>query len=154
MMRFIRPRLRVPAATAVLGTAFAVAYAIGRGWAPAIFIGVYTVALAIGYYVWGGRDSDRGALIGSRADERQATLQMKVMAFQGKVLTAGGVVAYVIALATNYKPVWPFTLFLLLAGLSFSVGWGIYRDDRPDGPDPEHFTAVQSPGPRDSADVR
>lgn len=74
---------------------------------------------------------------------------MKVWALQGKVVTAGACVAYVIAIAiaTKIKVVWPFALFLLLAGLSGMVGWGIYRDDRPDDPDPEHRTAVQSPGP-------
>jgi hypothetical protein len=79
---------------------------------------------------------------------------MKIWAFQGKAVTAGAVVAYVIAFAANYKPLWPFMLFVLLAGLSGMVGRGWYLDDRPDGPDPEHFTAVQSPGPRDSVDVR
>lgn len=51
----------------------------------------------------GRRDTDRGALIGSRADERQATLQMKVWASQGKVLTVGAFIAYVIAIAIATK---------------------------------------------------
>lgn len=40
--------------TAVLGTAVTAAIAIGQGWAHAITSEVYAVALAIGYYVWGG----------------------------------------------------------------------------------------------------
>lgn len=88
MMRFIRPRLRAPAQMALIGLAATVAVAVGQGWGNAIPFGALIVALAVVSYVWGGRDTDRGALIGSRADERQASLQMKVTAFQGKVLSA------------------------------------------------------------------
>jgi hypothetical protein len=89
-----------------------------------------------------------GALIGSRADERQATLQMKVTAFQGKVLSATAAVAFLVAIAVNAKPLWPFILFVAVSGVSGMVGWGIYHDDsagEATGPDPAHFTAEQPP---------
>ena len=78
MKRLIRPRLRAPAQVAVIGLAGAAAIVAGYGWGNAIPFAVLAVALAIGVYVWGGRDTDRGALIGSRPDERQASLQKKV----------------------------------------------------------------------------
>jgi hypothetical protein len=147
MMRFLRPRLRVPAAVAVLGTAATTAVVIGQGWAPAIYVEIAWIALAAGYYAWGGRDTDRGALMGSRADERQASLQMKVTAFQGKVMTLAAAAAYLYAIAVHARPIWPFILFILVSGVSGMVGWGIYREHgaEADGPAPEHFTAPQSP---------
>jgi hypothetical protein len=45
------------------------------------------LVLAAAYYVWGGRDTDGGAIIGHRADERQKNMQMKVTALQGQVMT-------------------------------------------------------------------
>jgi hypothetical protein len=146
VMRFIRPRLRAPAQMALIGLAATVAIAVGQGWGNAIPFAVLIVALAVVSYVLGGRDTDRGALIGSRADERQASLQMKVTAFQGKVLSAAAAVAFLVAIAVNAKPLWPFILFVAVSGVSGMVGWGIYHDDsagEPSSPDPGHFTAVQ-----------
>src|ERR1039457_6009196 len=128
MMTFLRPRLRVPAAMAVLGTAATTAVVVSQGWTTAMYVEIPWVALAVGYYVWGGKDSDVGAVIGSRADERQASLEMKVTALQGKVMTAAAVVAFLIAVAVK-ATIWPFAIFVALAGLSGFAGWAIYRDD-------------------------
>jgi hypothetical protein len=140
MMRFIRPRLRVPVAVAVLGTAATAAVVVSQGWTTAIYVAIAWVVLAVGYYIWGGKDSDVGAVIGSRADERQASLEMKVTALQGKVMTAAAAVAFLIAVAVK-ATIWPFAIFVALAGLSGFAGWAIYRQDgsgQDDGVDAEH----------------
>jgi hypothetical protein len=131
MKRLIRPRLRAPAQVAVIGLAGAAAIVAGYGWGNAIPFAVLAVALAIGVYVWGGRDTDRGALIGSRPDERQASLQMKVTALQGKVMTLAAAVAYLVAIAVRARSLWPFALFVIIGGVSGLIGWVIYRDDGP-----------------------
>jgi hypothetical protein len=128
MMRFIRPRLRAPVSVAVLGTVAAAALAVAQGWASAVIVEVVAIALAVGYYVWGGKDSDLGAVIGSRADERQASLEMKVTALQGKVMTAAASIAFLIAVIVN-GTIWPFAIFVALAGISGFAGWAIYRED-------------------------
>jgi hypothetical protein len=140
MMSFIRPRLRVPVAVAVLGTAATAAVVVSQGWATGLYVEIAWVVLAAGYYVWGGKDSDVGAVIGSRADERQASLEMKVTALQGKVMTAAAVVAFLIAVAVK-AAIWPFAVFVALAGLSGFAGWVIYRehgDDQDSDPNTEH----------------
>jgi hypothetical protein len=81
------------------------------------------------------RTPDVGAVIGHRADERQASLEMKVTALQGKVMTGAAVVAFLVA-TTVRAVVWPFALFVVLAGLSGLAGWVIYRE-RGDGHDDE-----------------
>jgi hypothetical protein len=109
------------------------------------------LALAVGYYAWGGKDTDVGAIIGSRADERQASLKMRVTALQGTVMTAAAVLTYLIVVlgkATFWPKVtvWPFFIPLALASVSGLVGWVIYRD-RGDGDDADGAHADQA-GPR------
>jgi hypothetical protein len=151
MMSFIRPRLRVPVAVAVLGTAATTAVVVGQGWTTAIYVEIPWVALAVGYHVWGGKDSDVGAVIGSRADERQASLEMKVTALQGKVMTAAAAVAFLIAVAVK-ATIWPFVIFVVLAGVSGLAGWAIYRENdggQDDGVDADQARPPVSvkPGP-------
>ena len=42
---------------------------------------IITTVAAIRYYLWGGRDGDTGAMIGSRADERQRLVRMQTRSF-------------------------------------------------------------------------
>jgi len=82
-------------------------------------------------------------VIGSRADERQTSLEVKVTALPGKVMTAA-VVAFLIAVATK-ATFWPSAVFVVPAGVSGLAGWAIYREDgngHDDGMDAEH---AQSP---------
>ena len=68
-MRFLRPRLGTPMSVALIGTVVAAALAVGQGWTVGIVIEVVFVALAAGYWAWGGKDTDVGAVIGHRADD-------------------------------------------------------------------------------------
>jgi hypothetical protein len=87
-----------------------------------------------------------GAVIGSCAGERQASLQMKVTALPGKVMTAAAAAAFLTAVAVPVKATfWPFAVFVVPAGVSGLAGWAIYRQDgngHDDGMDAEH---AQSP---------
>lgn len=139
-MRFLRPRLGTPMSVALIGTVVAAALAVGQGWTVGIVIEVVFVALAAGYWAWGGKDTDVGAVIGHRADERQASLEMKVTALQGKVMTGAAALAFLVATVVR-ATVWPFALFVVLAGLSGLAGWVIYRersDDHDDGMGADH----------------
>jgi hypothetical protein len=119
-------RLMIPGGAAVLGSAIAVGAGIGSGWGAAVGIEAVTIAGAVLYYFVGGRDSDVGALFGSRPDERQASIGMRSTALTGNILilTAIGGVIVTSALA---KPVWPFTLFCVVGGATYLAGLVIYR---------------------------
>ena len=67
-------------------------------------------------------------MIGSRADERQASVQMRVTALQGKVMTAAAIGAFLIAVVLK-ATIWPFAVFVAIAGISGLVGWAIYREN-------------------------
>jgi hypothetical protein len=82
MMRFIRPRLRMPVRIAVLGAVAAAVFAVGPGPRTlGITFAIITAGIAAGYaiaaYVRAGEDSDLGAIYGSRADERQKLISLQ-----------------------------------------------------------------------------
>jgi hypothetical protein len=129
-MRMIRPRLRVPAVMIIAGSAIAAAIVVSRGWARAIPLEVVVITIAFGYYAWGGSDTDSGALVGSRPDERQASLQLKVMALQARVMAWVAIIGYVIAIAVRASA-WPFELFAVVGAVTGLAGLMIYRDGHP-----------------------
>jgi hypothetical protein len=127
-MRFIHSRLSAPVRVAVLGTAAAAVLAVFEGWASAALIEVFVVAVVAISLVWGAKlPGDVGAVIGSRADERQATIQLKVQALVGQVLSVAAAVALLIAIAVK-AALWPFEILVGLIGVSVVAGWVIYRD--------------------------
>jgi hypothetical protein len=131
MNRSIRPRLQTPLkmiAGGLVATAIAVAV---YGWVAWAVLAPIALIAAAGYYMWGGRDSDVGALIGHKADERQATLQLKMQALAGKVMSVAAVVAYFVAFAAK-ATLWPFAIFIALPAVTLFAGWVIYHDHRGD----------------------
>jgi hypothetical protein len=151
-MRLFRPRLRAPAQLVVLGAVAAVIFGLAHhGWGPAVGIMVPFLALAAVYYAGGGQDTDMGAIIGSRPDERQASVQMKVLALQGKVMAGAAGPIFMIAVLGKAAwwpklDVWPFAIPLLVASVSGLAGWVIYRE-RGNGDD-EARTHAGRAGPR------
>lgn len=121
------PRLVAPAVTVVLGSAIALGAWIGAGWGAALAVELVTVIGACGYYLLGGRDSDVGALFGSRPDERQASIGMRATALTGNVMILVAIGGVIIATAAGTS-VWPFFLFCWVGAATFVVGLVIYRN--------------------------
>jgi hypothetical protein len=154
-MRLLRPRLREPVSAAVGGTVITVIVGISQGWVPAVVLAVATVVFTVGLYAWGGKDTDVGAVIGRRADERQTNLRMKVNALQGQILTVAAALVFLVAVigkATAWPKasIWPFEIPVLLAGLSGLLGWTIYRD-RGQGDDAPAGLRIRDPRLRNHA---
>jgi hypothetical protein len=109
----------------IFGTGLTAAEDVSEGWKAAIPVAVIAVVAAIGYYIWGGRDSDVGAMIGARVDERQSLIRMRA---QSLALVAGTVAAlagYPVAVARK-DSVWPFVLVLGVGVVAFIAGLAIY----------------------------
>lgn len=121
------PRLIAPTVTVVLGSAIALGAWIGTGWGAAFAVELVTVMGAFGYYFLGGKDSDVGALFGSRPDERQASIGLRATALTGNVLVLVAIGGVVIATATG-SSAWPFFLFCSVGAATFLLGLVIYRD--------------------------
>lgn len=124
-------RLRVPAIMIIGGAGLAAAVAAGQDWEAAIPVAALAVVAAIGYYIWGGRDSDTGAMIGQRVDERQSLLRTRAQALGGVAGVLAGLIGYMVAVALK-DPVWPFVLVLGAEAVGFIAGLAIYgaRGDR------------------------
>jgi hypothetical protein len=111
---------------------------VTRGWSGLIhpqIPGAIALALVIGFYLWGRRDTDMGAAIRRQLDERQAYARLRVQALVGRVLSAAVAVAFVVASATKAM-LWPWAVLLGLEAVAFFAGWLMYSErggDRDDG---------------------
>ena len=105
------------------GAVLAVVGGIGQGWGAAIAVMVVTIAAAVFYYGAGGRDSDYGALVGDRADERQALIKTRAEALSGTAVYAAAVIGAVVALALrgpgHGASYWPFGLVVVVGTVSY-----------------------------------
>jgi hypothetical protein len=135
--RFITPRMRKPLRRAIAGLVLAGAWAIGGGaqrWL-AIVIAVSVLGYAVGRYVWAGQDTDEGALMGSRADERQQMVGQKARALAGVVALAAAYAGLVITLAVKRDDAWPFAIMLVVTGFGYLFGLSSYGSGEPDEED-------------------
>jgi len=127
MTRSIPPRLRA----AVLFAAGAlIILAIGgatRGWASLAYVAPVPIVAVVALYLWGARDSDTGALIRHRLDERQEYQRLKVQALVGRVLSIAVALAYTIAAATK-ATLWPWAILLGLMAIAFVTGQLLYGE--------------------------
>ena len=119
-------RLRRPAGMLAAGAVLAAATGVGQGWGAAIAVMVVAMAAAVFYYGAGGRDSDCGALVGGRADERQALIRTRAQAQAGTVVYAAAVIGAIVALALrgpgHWASYWPFGLVVVAGTVSY--WWG------------------------------
>lgn len=120
------PRLWAPVLAGAIGSAVSLAIGFGQGQPAAIVIGLSVTALVVVvFYVVSGQDSDVGAVLGSRPDERQALVRLKAARLSSAVAVLAAVLACVIAaaLGTTY---WPFEVLYLVTGAAYLVGLGVY----------------------------
>jgi len=127
MMRSVPPRLRAPLSMLVGGAVIAAIVVPSQGWKTLLSLGPLTVVLAAGWYLSGGRDTDFGALMRDKADERQEYRRLKTQALVGIVMSVTVAVAYLAALAAK-ATLWPFDIIVFVPGVTFIVGWAIYRE--------------------------
>jgi peptidoglycan/LPS O-acetylase OafA/YrhL len=127
MMKFLPPRLRMPAQMLVVGTIGTVFGVIAWGSAALVTILPFTLIVAAWYYALGGRDSDLSAMVLGRGDERQEYRRLRMQALMGQVMSLAVGVTFIIAVATKTTS-WPFAVLVPLPILSLVVGGLIYRE--------------------------
>jgi hypothetical protein len=126
MIKTMDRRFLVPATMAIGGSALAIATWIGQGVGGAVAIEITTAVATVGYFVLGGRDSDFGAIFGSRPDERQANIDLRATAFTGMALILLAIGGVIVTTAMG-RLVWPFMLFAVVGGVAYVVGLLIFR---------------------------
>ena len=70
-------RLWTPAIAVAAGTAIAVAVGIHQSWWSALASELVALGWAVSLYVIGGRDTDIGAAVGAKGDERQELVKLR-----------------------------------------------------------------------------
>lgn len=127
MTRSIPPRLRAPIYMLVGGAVIDAAAVAAWGWGSLVSLGPLTLFAVVGYYVLAGRDTDFSAMLREQADERQAYRRLRIQALVGRITTLAAVVAYLVA-AVAKATLWPFAIFVAVPGVTFLLGWVIYRE--------------------------
>jgi hypothetical protein len=143
MMTFIPPRLRKPIGIALAGALFAAAWLVRGGplWWVSILAVIATAVRAISLYRVGGKDTDEGALAGSRADERQRLVSLRSRALAGNFAVIAAFIGLTAAIAVKAAWWWPFLVILAVAGLGYLFGlsaYGVGEEGVPDDAGAEH----------------
>jgi membrane protein implicated in regulation of membrane protease activity len=134
MMSFIPPRLRKPAGIALAGVAFAAAWLVRGGplWWVSILAVILTAVRAVSWYRMGGKDTDEGALAGSRADERQQLVSLQSRALACNLAAMAAFIGLTVAIALKAAWWWPFAVILAVAGFGYLLGLSSYGSGEPD----------------------
>ena len=143
MTRMRRHGLWNPVLAGVGGSAISLAVGLGHGKWEAIVIGEVVTAIAVVvFYLAGRHDSDVGAVLARRADERQVLIRMKASRVSAVVGVLASVVACVIAAAMD-ATYWPFEVIYIAIGASYLISLAIYgaapgSDDAVTGNEADH----------------
>jgi hypothetical protein len=149
MMSFIRPRWRKPAWMVLAGTVFAVALVIRGGrdwWLWVSLVAIVVAGRAFLFYMMAADDDDVGAVVGSRADERQQLLSLRSRALAFNVTAVAAFIGLTAAVAIRASWWWPFAVILGVTGLGYLAGWaacGMAEERRADDGGLQH----QAPSP-------
>ena len=143
MMTFIPPRLRKPAVYALGGLLFAAAWLVRGGplWWVSIMAVIATAGSVTRVYRLGGKDTDEGALAGSRADERQQLVSLRSRALACNLTAVVSFIGLTAAIAVKGAWWWPFLVILGVAGFGYLLGlsnYGVAEEGTPDEVDAGH----------------
>lgn len=129
MTRARHSRVWVPLMAGVGGTAISLSVGFGQHKWEAILIGeVVTVIAVVILFFAAAQDSDVGAVLGHRVDERQELVRLKASRVSALVAVAGSVVACVVAAALG-STYWPYEVIYVVAGFSYLLSLRLYGAD-------------------------
>lgn len=148
MMKILPPRLRKPAGIALAGVLFAAAWLVRGGplWWISIPAVILAAVRAVYLYRLGGKDTDEGALAGSRADERQKLLSLRSRALACNLAVIAAFLGLTVAIAVKAGWWWPFLVILAVAGFGYLLGLSNYGVAEQDPADEDAGPRSRSPG--------
>lgn len=149
MTSFIPPRLRKPLGIAAAGAVFAAAWLVRGGplWWVSILAVILAAARAVSWYRMGGKDTDEGALAGSRADERQQLLSLRSRALACNCAVVAAFTGLTAAIAVRAAWWWPFLVILAVAGFGYLLGLSTYGVAEQDPADDDEDAGQQARPP-------
>jgi hypothetical protein len=96
---------------------------------------ISAAARVIYLYRMGGKDTDEGALAGSRADERQQLLSLRSRALACNLAVFAAFAGLTASIAVKAAWGWPFLVILAVAGFGYLLGlsnYGVAEEDPAD----------------------
>jgi membrane protein implicated in regulation of membrane protease activity len=150
---FISPRLQKPLWSGIAGLAFAAAWLVRGGplWWVSIVAVIATAVRVISVYRMAGKDTDEGALAGSRADERQKMISLRSRAFSWNLAMAAAFIGLTISVAVKGSWWWPFLVILAVGVFGYLLGlsnYGVAEEGPADdgtGDDADNGQRMRSP---------
>ncbi|MCU4183006.1 hypothetical protein K6U06_01425 [Acidiferrimicrobium sp. IK] len=119
-------RLWVPLMAAIGGSAISLSVGLGQHHWEAIVIGETVTVLVVALmFAATAQDSDIGAVLAHRADERQELVRLQASRVSAFVAVTGSVMACVIAAARN-ATYWPYEAIYIAAGLAYLISIRFY----------------------------
>ncbi len=119
-------RLSVPFMAAVGGTAISLSVGLGQHHWEAIAIGETVTVLVVAFlFAASAQDSDIGAVLAHRSDERQELVRLQASRVSAFVAVTGSVVACVTAAARD-ATYWPYEAIYIAAGLAYIISIRFY----------------------------
>ena len=149
MMTFIPPRLRVPLLYTVATVLFAAAWLVrgGKTWWFAILVIVTGIVRIAVLYRGGGTDTDAGALVGGRADERLKLVSTRSWALAGRTAMIAAFLGLTIAIAVRALEWWQFAIMLVITGFGYLFGLSNNGFAEEDPEDPADWGHGERPAP-------
>ena len=135
-------RLWTPALAVGGGTVIAVAIGIGQSWLGALLAEILTLCYGTALYSAAWHDTDVGAVIGRRSDERQQLILLKAARLSLLATGVAVIVACPIAAAVKVA-IWPYQILAGIIAVSYLVGLRLYGID----PDEAHTAAAEYSDP-------
>jgi hypothetical protein len=129
MTRWKHARLWTLAFPVLSGSAIATAFGIRLGWKFAVITEVVVLMMVGILYLRSGEDTDTGAILGNRADERQTLIRLKATRLSLVVALCTTIGAFVIAVAVK-AAYWPFEVLYFTIVVSYFTGLRVYGADR------------------------
>jgi hypothetical protein len=132
-------------AIALAGALGAAAWLVrgGPSWWLSILAVILAAARAIYLYRLGGKDTDAGALAGSRADERQKLVSLRSRALACNLAAIAAFIGLTVAIAVKATWWWPFVVILAVTGFGYLLGlsnYGVAEAGTPDDANAGHQT--------------
>lgn len=119
-------RLWVPLIAAIGGSAISLAVGLGQHHWEAIVIGEAVTVLVVAFlFAASTQDSDVGAVLAHRADERQELVRLQASRVSAVVAVTGSVIACVVAAARD-ATYWPYEAIYIAAGLAYIISIRLY----------------------------
>jgi hypothetical protein len=120
-------RWATAAVLVVGGGGLAAATWIGGEHGLALGLVAFYAVVALGAFVWSGRDGDVAAIMRAGGDERQRRLDMDATALSGLAMGVAAVIGAIVSAAQHGGDIGPYGVICVVGGVSYVLSVAVLR---------------------------